>query len=58
MKPEDKVSSYRWSAALAEEAQQRMKGREGDRAEGVRTSKSRGGRGRVGSAVGTGKGEC
>ena len=29
-----------------------------DRPEGVRTSKSRGGRGLVGSAVITGKGEC
>ena len=39
-------------------------GREGaersceDRPEGVKTSRSRGGRGLVGSAVGTGKGEC
>ena len=58
MKPEDEVSIYRWSAALAEEARQDVKGREGDRVEGVRTSRSRGGRGLVGSAVGTSKGEC
>ena len=30
----------------------------GGQREGVRTSRSRGGRGLVGSAIGTGKGEC
>ena len=58
MKPKDEVSIYRWSAALAEEARQGVKGREGDQAEGVKTSRRRGGRGLVGSAVGIGKGEC
>ena len=58
MKPEDEVSIYRWSAALAEEARQDVKGREGDRVEGVKTYRSRGGRDLVGSAVGIGKGEC
>ena len=64
MKREDEVSIYRWSAALAEGARQGVKGAEedkrsrGDRPEGVRASRSRGGRGLVASAVGTGKGEC
>ena len=58
VKLEDEVSSYWWSAALAEEARQGVKGREGDHAEGVRTSRCRGGRGLVNSAVGIGKGEC
>ena len=60
MKPEDEVSIYRWSAALAEEARQGVMDERsrGDRPEGVRASRSRGGRGLVGSAVGKGKGEC
>ena len=58
MKPEDEVSSYWWSVELAEEARQGVKVQEGDRAEGVRTSRSRGGRRLVGSVVGTGKSEC